>query len=227
MSAKSEAMTLEAPARMRPRVRLSEQRPDQDALVIGTLYRKGREAMLDSVKYSLQAGRKLIQKKASMPHGKWGPWLRANADLLGFKHRTTASRLMKTAASNDASTHHLSEAEAIRINRKLWGNLDAATRREAELKEVKLKEKRSPTKRSATDIADCCIEMVRATIEETITDLRRAHAPRAKFELLFEALGEVLVDVQRKTLDADNDVHRPIRRGDRDRAAGRGGNRVS
>ena len=141
-----------------------------------------------------------------MPHGKWGPWLRANADLLGFKHRTTASRLMKTAASNDASTHHLSEAEAIRINRKLWGNLDAATRREAELKEVKLKEKRSPTKRSATDIADCCIEMVRATIEETITDLRRAHAPRAKLELLFEALAEIIVDLQRQSLDADEEV---------------------
>ena len=66
---------------------------------------------------------------------------------------------------------------------------------EADFKEVEPdKKKKSPTKRSATEVADRCIEAVRAIIERTITDLRRAHAPRAKFELLFEALGEIIVD---------------------------------
>ena len=109
---------------------------------------------------------------------------------------------MKAAAVNDASTHHLSEAGAIQINRKLWGNMAAASMPEAGFKEVEAKKKTSLTKRSATEIADRCIETVRAFIEHTITELRRAHAPRAKFELLFEALGEIIVDVQRQTIDA-------------------------
>ena len=52
--------------------------------------------------------------------------------------------------------------------------------------------------RSATEVADRCIETVHAIIEYTITDLRRAQAPLAKFDLLFEALGEIIVDVQRQ-----------------------------
>ena len=114
MSASAEATTLEERPR-RPRVRSrvairSEERRDQDAVAIGTSYRKGREAIVESVRCNLQAGRKLIRKKDSMPHGEWVSWLRANADLLGFKHRTTAWRLMKAAA--DALTHQLTEVEA-------------------------------------------------------------------------------------------------------------------
>jgi hypothetical protein len=221
MSANAEATTLEERPRVRPRVRSqvanqSEERRDQDAVAIGSLYRKGREAILDSVRYNLQAGRKLIQKQASMPHGEWVPWLRANADLLGFKHRTTASRLMKAAAVNDASTHHLTEAEAIQINRKLWGNLAAASMPEAVFKKVKAKKRTSLAHRSATEIVDRCIEAARAVVERTITQLRRAHAPRAKFALLFEALGDTIVDVQRQTIDTDDGARRRIRRRDQD-----------
>jgi hypothetical protein len=193
---------------MRPRLRSrvasqSEERRDQAAVEIGTLYRKGREAILESVDYNLQAGRKLIEKKGSMPHGEWVTWLQANADVLGFTHRTTASRLMKAAAANDASTHPLNEAEAIRITRKLWGNLTVAAMSEAKFEEVEPKKKERPTKRSTTEVTDHCIETVRATIGQAISGLRRAHAPRAKFELLFEALGEILVDIQRQILEAD------------------------
>jgi hypothetical protein len=221
MSDRSEAITLEQRPRARTGVRSqatgqSEERRDQDAVAIGGLYRKGREAMLDSFKYNLQAGRKLIHKKDSLPHGEWLAWLRANADVLGFKHRTTASRLMKAAAVNDASTHPLNEAEAIRLNRKLWGNPAAASVLEAEFNGVESKKKKSPKKRSATEVADRCIETVRATIENAITGLLRAHAPRAKFELLFEALGEILVDVQRQILEADDEARRRVCRRDQD-----------
>jgi hypothetical protein len=180
----------------------NEGQRDQDAIIIGSLYRKGQAAILDSVKYYLQAGRKLTQKKDSLPHGKWVPWLRGNADVLGFRHRTTASRLMKAAAANDASTHHLNDSEAIRIDRKLWGNLAAASMSEPEFNEFGSDKKKSPTKRSATELIDRCIEDVHAIIEHVITDLRRAHAPRAKFELLFEALGEIIVDLRRQALDS-------------------------
>jgi len=221
MSAGAEVTKFEERPRVRPRVRSrvasrSEERRDEDAVVIGSLYRKGRQAILDSVRCNLQAGRKLIRKKHSMAHGEWEPWLRANADLLGFKHRTTASRLMKAAAANDASTHQLTEAEAIQINRKLWGNVAAASMPEAGLKEVGARKKKSPARRSATEIADRCIEAVRAVVEHTITALRRARAPRASFDLLFEALAETIVDVQRQAIDADDVARRRIRRRDQD-----------
>jgi hypothetical protein len=225
MNAKSEAITLEERPRARPGVRSqgtsrSEDRLDRDAVAIGSLYRKGREAILDSVKYHLQAGRKLIQKKHSMSHGEWVPWLLANADVLGFKHRTTASRLMKAAAANDASAHRLDEAEAIQINRRLWGNLAAVP--ETESKEIEPRKKKSLTKRSATEIADRCIETVRATIEDAIIGLHRAHARRTKIELLFEALGEIIIDVQRRILEVDDEARRHIRRR-RIQVADRGG----
>ena len=230
MSAKSKAITLEERPRARPGVRSQvtcqgEERPDQDAVAIGSFYRKGREAILVSVKYHLQAGRKLIQKKRSMSHGEWVQWLRANADVLGFKHRTTASRLMKAAAANDASAHRLDQAEAFRINRALWGNLAAVTMPEAEFKEIAPKKKKSLTKRSPSEIADQCIETVRATIEETIIGLQRARAPRTKFELLFEALGEIIIDAQRRILEVSDEERRHTRRR-RFQAADLGGDRL-
>ena len=96
---------------------------------------------------------------------------------------------MKAAAVNDASTHHLSEAGAIQINRKLWGNMAAASMPEAGFKEVEAKKKTSLTKRSATEIADRCIETVRAFIEHTITELRRAHAPRGEVRAAVRGVG--------------------------------------
>jgi len=229
LSAKSKAITLEERPRVRPGVRSQvacqgEERPDQDAVAIGSLYRKGREAILDSVKYHLQAGRKLIQKKRSMSHGEWVPWLRANADVLGFKHRTTASRLMKAAAANDASAHRLDEAEAVRINRRLWGNLAAVTMPEAEFKEIEPK-KKSLTKRSPSEIADRCIETMRATIEDAVIRLQRARTPRTKFELLFEALGEIIIDAQRRILEVNDEERRHTRRR-RIQVADRGGDRL-
>lgn len=92
-----------------------------DAVEIGTLYRKARTSIVDSVKFSIEAGMRLIAKKVSLEHGEWLPWLKANADTLGFEGRATATRLMKLA-SNVAPAHHLEAPEALRISRELWGN---------------------------------------------------------------------------------------------------------
>ena len=156
------------------------------------------EAIRDSIKYYLQAGQKLIHKKDSMPHAEWLTWLRANADMLGFKHRTTASRLMKAAAANDALTHHLNEAQGVQINRRLWGNLTAMTMLEVEFDEVEPNKMAPQANRSAIDIADECIETVRAAIECAVIRLKRANAPCTKFELLFGGLADILVDLQRQ-----------------------------
>lgn len=96
---------------------------DEDAAVIGQLYAAARKSQVDSVRYLIECGSKLIEKKNSMEHGSWLPWLSANGEVLGFASRQTASRLMKLASKEDgALTHHLDEAKALEISRELWGN---------------------------------------------------------------------------------------------------------
>jgi ParB family chromosome partitioning protein len=55
-----------------------------------------------------------------MAHGEWLPWLRANADVLGFSNDSTARRLMQ--AANRALAHDLSPGDAIVISRQVWGH---------------------------------------------------------------------------------------------------------
>src|SRR5882762_1046041 len=75
---------------------------DERAAKIGWLYRKGYTALIE-------CGQELIDVKASLNHGEWLPWLKDNAETLGFSARQTASRLMALASnvSNGALTHHL------------------------------------------------------------------------------------------------------------------------
>jgi hypothetical protein len=96
---------------------------DADAAVIGNLYRIGKIALVDSVKRFIEAGQKLIAKKDLLPHGQWLPWLRDNAEVLGFDTPRTAQRLISLAA-NATSASHLDEASALAISRQLWGHND-------------------------------------------------------------------------------------------------------
>ena len=92
----------------------------EDAAVIGLLYQKSRNSLVESVEFALQCGQCLTAKKASLPHGGWLPWLADNAEVLGFGDRT-ARRLLELAAIR-SSTTTLDEAGALAISRKLWGN---------------------------------------------------------------------------------------------------------
>ena len=71
---------------------------DADAVEIGELYRAGRGSFIAAAEDLLEAGRRLAAKKASLSHGQWLPWLRANAEALGFTDDSTAQRLMKIAS---------------------------------------------------------------------------------------------------------------------------------
>jgi hypothetical protein len=95
---------------------------DEAAIVIGGLYRKARSSIVDSVLFLIEAGRRLTEKKKSLPHGAWLSWLTANEPELGFGVNA-AQRLMK--AANTALTQHLSEHQALAINRQIWGNQSA------------------------------------------------------------------------------------------------------
>jgi len=57
----------------------------------------------------------------TLQHGEWLPWLKRNADVLGFKAPRTAQLLIK-AASNAKPASHLDETTAVAFSRKLWGN---------------------------------------------------------------------------------------------------------
>jgi phage N-6-adenine-methyltransferase len=97
--------------------------PDKDATEIGDLYRKARMSLVDSVRFCIECGKRLKVKRDSLPRGAWLPWLRDNAEVLGFESRQTAHLLMK-AAANVKLTLHLTEADAAAISRQIWGNTD-------------------------------------------------------------------------------------------------------
>jgi N6-adenosine-specific RNA methylase IME4 len=108
------------PAKRKP---LTVIRPDKDAAEIGDLYRKAHGSLVESIRFAIACGKRLVLKKASLKHGEWLPWLRANADALGFDTPLTAQRLMKLAANTSLATH-LDEAGAVAISRQLWGHDD-------------------------------------------------------------------------------------------------------
>ena len=92
---------------------------DPDALAIGDLYRRGRQSMVESVRYLIEAGKRLKAKKDALGHGHWLPWVEKNAEVLGFGDRT-AERVLG-AAKFDAGVEY-DETEAKRISRSIWGH---------------------------------------------------------------------------------------------------------
>jgi ParB family chromosome partitioning protein len=103
---------------------------DNEASAIGGLFRKAHATHVDSVRYLFQCGERLREKKTTLSHGGWLPWLEANREILGFGERT-AQLLIKGANSNpqlasDSQnpklTADLPPAECLKINRKIWGN---------------------------------------------------------------------------------------------------------
>jgi phage N-6-adenine-methyltransferase len=96
---------------------------DADAFEIGRVYGLAKSSLIDSVKYQIQCGQMLIAKKATMAHGQWLLWLKANKDELGFNVSSTPQRLMKLANSEySALTQNIDEATATQISREVWGN---------------------------------------------------------------------------------------------------------
>ena len=112
---------------------------DRDAAAIGKLYRQGRASLADSLRCHLQCGKQLVQKKSTLKSGAWLPWLRENADVLGFETRRTASRLMSAWKSwckkhgdnpeeaNESLTTHLPSLgcdEVTELIQGMWDNDD-------------------------------------------------------------------------------------------------------
>jgi hypothetical protein len=59
--------------------------------------------------------------------GTWLPWLRDNADVLGFENPSTAGRLIKAAQNatigkSCAGAQFHDPKEALQISREIWGH---------------------------------------------------------------------------------------------------------
>jgi len=93
---------------------------DPDAVEIGKLWRKACSSLVESSKYYLECGRKLAEKKATLKHGEWLPWLADNTDVLGFDTPQTGGKLMKAAKLN-AGVQIESESDAVEVSRTMWG----------------------------------------------------------------------------------------------------------
>jgi hypothetical protein len=96
---------------------------DKAAVEIGKLWRAACSSLVDSGKYYAECGLKLVDKKASLKHGEWMPWLKDNEETLGFKG--SAARYL-TKAANCQLAGNLDEASAVAVSRKLWGHKDSA-----------------------------------------------------------------------------------------------------
>jgi len=95
---------------------------DSDAIEIGGLYQKAGSSIVGSVRYQVQCGIRLAEKKAELGHGPWLPWLKDNAEILGFNSDRTAQRLINLGKVNPTLTSDLDAGRAIQICRQTWGN---------------------------------------------------------------------------------------------------------
>ena len=97
---------------------------DNDAADIGALYQSARSGMVAGVLDLIEAGKRLLKKKASLGHGRWLPWLEDNEKELGFGE-WTAGRLIKAYnlwEANSRLTQNLDEEDATKLCRLIWGN---------------------------------------------------------------------------------------------------------
>jgi hypothetical protein len=94
---------------------------DPDAVIIGNLYRRACTSMVDSMRYYLDAGRRLIAKKAEVGIGNWMAWLERNRQALGMNVVGTPQRLMRAAIKFGVNAN-CGETEARQALRYIHGN---------------------------------------------------------------------------------------------------------
>jgi hypothetical protein len=126
------------PAAVEPRIAPTAQQLDRDAILIGDLFRRGNQSIIDAARCHIECGKRLAAKKKALGHGQWLPWLKANANVLGFDDDSTARRLMSgwkswrkhyqsDEAANRALAHDLNDpANALLLSRQIWGHNDIA-----------------------------------------------------------------------------------------------------
>jgi DNA N-6-adenine-methyltransferase (Dam) len=78
--------------------------------------------MVTSVRCLIDAEQRLAKKKADLGHGRFLPWLSANAEALGFGERTSQLLMKGWAMANTKPASDLTETTALQISREIWGH---------------------------------------------------------------------------------------------------------
>src|ERR1700761_1643896 len=91
---------------------------DPVALEVGCLFLQAHNSHVETVHFLVTAGKKLAEKKASLGHGEWLPWVDKNKEALGFGERT-ARRLIAGADQYRTLASDLNPKEALAFNRKI------------------------------------------------------------------------------------------------------------
>jgi hypothetical protein len=137
-----------------------------------------------------------------------GELMQAQRETIGFNvgtrgSRTRGARVNKKPTLAEAGIDKNLAHKARSAAAMTASEFEAAkeTKRTSIIAKPKTKpNKKKTTAQVAGSLADRCVEMVRKTIDRTIGEMRRGHAPQKKYELLFAALGDVIADIERKTL---------------------------
>jgi len=101
---------------------------DRDAAEIGRLWRKACQSLIDSTMHYIECGKALIAKKATMAHGEWMPWLKANQEALGFGNVTKIPQRLMSAAESSSTRNLDNPDDLIAINRLIHGNVGGTVR---------------------------------------------------------------------------------------------------
>ncbi len=85
---------------------------------INEVHRLAQESAEIAMDYAISCGRLLMEKKKTLRHGEWIPWIQQNCEF----DRFLAAKYMK--AANVALTTHLDKAGKLALSREIWGNKD-------------------------------------------------------------------------------------------------------
>jgi hypothetical protein len=106
-------------------------------------------------------------------------------------------------AGIDKNTAHRARTEAAKSPEQFEQDIAAEKERITKPKPVAVSEEKKSKKKKPKVIAsltDQCVEYVRATVEDTLQQMRRGHAAQEKFMHLFAALKDLVDDLESKTL---------------------------
>jgi len=64
---------------------------DLSPRAIGGLFQKAHASHVDTARFLIQCGERLKDKRASLPHGAWLPWIEANREILASESEQRSS----------------------------------------------------------------------------------------------------------------------------------------
>jgi hypothetical protein len=110
--------------------------------------------------------------------------------------KTKPGKITLAEAGIDKNLAHAARTEAAMSDQQFEQDVAAEKERITATKpKLKLVSKKP---KAVLGLTDQCVDKVRATIEDTLQQMQRGHAPKGKFDHLFAALKDVIGDLEAK-----------------------------